>query len=108
MAGKNITIRVSQEEFNYYKELSKYFKVNTTTLVKDALRNYAESAGDKSLKEEAVSVIKPTQVNHPLLNVIEKEGISVYDDEGNEIARITNLIELLNFVRSKVFQNEES
>jgi len=115
MKTRNVTIRVSEEQFDYYNRLALHLKVDRSTMIKKAIETYSSSLNseqDKTIKDRAVEVVSSTNriadFNHPLLTVIESEGIKTIDDEGNTTARITNLKELLDFVNKNVFNYEGS
>lgn len=108
----SITIKVNSDEYKYYEELTKKYNTNRTQLIKKAIRYYDKNSGNDPLPTKAKEIISPSisisDYDHSLLRKVRKEGITVLGNNGESIAVIRNITELLNFVDSKVFRNANS
>ena len=113
--GKNISIRLKDEEKKYFDGLASSLGMTRTEMIKRAVRAY-----DKQLKDGNSSVVNAAQdlmavktgstdfnnvINHRLSKRIYKKGLSVLDAEGNTITHIKDLHGLMEFVDKNVFKN---
>lgn len=115
MKTKNVTIRVTEAQFDYYNRLAAHLKLDRSTMIKKAIESYSsvvDNEPEKTIKDRAVAVVSnPNRIadfKHPLLTAIENVGIKAVDVNGKETAKITNLKELLDFVNQNVFDYEGS
>lgn len=107
---RSISARITDEQYNYILELAQRKDVSISQLVKDSILAYGQGNTTKvtpSITEEAARIVTSiSDFSHPLLTYIENTGITFVNSEGDEIASISNLKELLNFVQKNVITNK--
>lgn len=116
-SNKSITIRVSSDELEEIDYKAKKSNKNRSAFIKHAVKIYGNNIvenstlrQEKKLTDKALSIISATNSNvirisdftHPLLKVIEEEGIAVKTDGDEKIIR--DIRTLLDFVEEFVFR----
>lgn len=110
MKSRPISVRLSEEEVSMLDGMATQLGVDRTTLLRRAVKHYGKSIREKE-KPTVVEAAKQVVVNdkaavvleHPFARRILQKGIKIHDNDGKQIAEIRNLVQLLNFVSTKVF-----
>lgn len=111
MAMTTISVRVTTEERDYVKKLGQELNLNQTDFIRKLISDYSSGSvtSNQTIKDKAVGVVEKSRsisdYSHPLLTLIEQKTLVPLDDEGNEIAKIETLTDLLDFVQKNVFRN---
>jgi len=107
--GKNITIRLSGDDLERFDSLCLKYGLSRSDLIRKSVYSYTDKAPGmiEAARDVAVSNSLSNEVSelasHSLTKKVLKQGIKVYDSEGNLVSVINNLRSLLDFIESKVF-----
>ena len=111
---KPVSARLPIGEVDAIDGMAHHLGVDRTTLIRRALRHYAKEIRRQSedrkptIVDAAKMVVKRDKnslvLDHPFAQRIMNDGIKVEDDNGHKVAEIRNLVQLLNFVETKVFR----
>lgn len=113
MKSKNITLRLKMDDFDYFNELAAKKGMTRTEMIRSAVKKFGSppdiapapptSIGIASRKLEKVvrKGVSIADFEHPLLDKIEKDGLSIILEDETRF-KIYNLKDLLNFVQNKV------
>ena len=112
---KPISARIPVQEVDIVDAVASNLGVDRTTFLRRAIKYYIKELRRQEEGEETPTVVQAAKrvarhdknalvLDHPFSKRIMKDGIDINDDNGNRIARITNLVQLMNFVEQKVFQ----
>ena len=112
MKSRNITMRLTIEELEYFDSIAKKVNINRTEMMRRAVRNYGENIDKKeaSIIEKAKDIVISNDIaksveQHPFVKKVIDEGLEVSDMEGNVITKLETMEELLDFVMYNVFFN---
>lgn len=114
MSTKNVTFRFQNKELEKYDSFAANIGVNRTTLIRRALDKYINSySADSTEKSSAIDAAKTLvgitaeikqSEKHPLYLLMKNEGLKISNSDGEVVATITNIYELLDFVNAKVLK----
>lgn len=112
-ASKNITIRLSYDDLELFNNMATRLGIDRTALIRRAVKAYDGAIPKKTIQETTEEILNNVSVTeerisvadlkHPLLDVIQKTGIAIQDNDGKELARLKSLPALLDFVHKNVF-----
>lgn len=112
MASKNITIRLSPEDLMFFNSRATELGIDRTTLVRNAVKSYNGGLPNKSIPQKTAEVLSSVGVSekvvsiadfsHPLLDLVESEGVTIESNAGSKITKIKTLSGLLDFVHKNV------
>lgn len=112
---KPISARIPVQEVDIVDAVAASLGVDRTTFLRRAIKYYIKELRKQEEGDHEPTVVQAAKrvarndknalvLDHPFSKRIMKDGIEVNDNNGNRIARITNLVQLMNFVEQKVFQ----
>ena len=114
MASKNITIRLSPNDLEFFNNRAAELGIDRTALIRNAVKSYQGATPVKTAPQQAKEVLQSVGVtekvisiadfSHPLLDIVQKEGVTIQGNDGNKITKIKSLAELLTFVHRKVLK----
>lgn len=112
MASRNITIRLSEPDLEFFNNRAKEMGVDRTTLIKRAVKSYQGAIPVKTVPQQTKEVLQSVGVSekvisiadfsHPLLDIVQSEGVTIQGQDGSKITKIKSLAGLLNFVHKNV------